>query len=170
MRNCIPDAAEYLLDEYDAERFWSRIDYHGGQRYLDDPLARLTPTAGECWTYKGGDYVGEYGRFKMQGSEHQAHRIAYRDFGNKLTDEQQIDHLCRNTLCVNPDHLEPVTHIENVRRGIAGNKTHCPSGHEYSETNTKTVMRRGLAVRYCRTCLGESKHRTYLRRKAEGKV
>lgn len=167
MNKCIPDGAEYLLDEYDAERFWSRINFHGGQHYLRDRLARLDAGAGDCWIYGGDAYAAEYGRFKLHGVEQQAHRIAYRDFGNKLTDEQTIDHLCRNTLCVNPRHLEPVTQTENVRRGIAANKTHCPSGHEYTPENTKMVIRRGLQVRYCRLCLKASAHATYERNKTK---
>lgn len=170
MNKCIPDDAEYLLDEYDAERFWSRINFHGGRPYLADALARLTADAGECWTYRDSDnYVSEYGRFKLFGVEQQAHRIAYRDFGHKLTDEQQIDHLCRNTLCVNPDHLEAVTQTENVRRGKRGHVTHCPQGHEYTPENTVIQKRGENEARNCRTCLKVSRRGTYLRRKAEGK-
>jgi hypothetical protein len=66
-----------------------------------------------------------------------------------------IDHLCRNTKCVNPEHLEPVTIRENLLRGIGPSakhavKTHCPAGHEYSGDNLYVHPVKGM--RYCRTC------------------
>lgn len=61
-----------------------------------------------------------------------------------------IDHLCRDLLCVNPGHLEPVTQKENVRRGVGhGAETHCPQGHEYTEANTRVSKKN---KRYCRAC------------------
>jgi len=54
----------------------------------------------------------------------------------------EIDHLCRVRCCVNPDHLEAVTHRENILRGntfaaVNAAKTHCPKGHEYTPENTR---------------------------------
>jgi HNH endonuclease len=68
-----------------------------------------------------------------------------------------IDHLCRVRCCVNPDHLEPVTTQENIRRGEvslvsksrAASRKHCPRGHFYSEKNTLT---KGRKYRTCREC------------------
>src|SRR5690606_7991791 len=80
-----------------------------------------------------------------------------------------LDHLCRTPRCVNPHHLEPVTARENSLRGetvLARNlaKTHCPSGHEYTQENT---YRAGPAKktpngsRQCRTCVRERKRAAY---------
>lgn len=68
----------------------------------------------------------------------------------------ELDHLCRNRWCINPTHLEPVTHAENVRRGECGihqrSRTHCPSGHPYEGDNL--IVRRG--GRYCRICMNHA--------------
>ena len=90
--------------------------------------------------------------------------------GRAVSDGMEVDHLChpgdgscaratcRHLLCVNPDHLEPVTHRENVRRGssLSGQnmaKTHCMRGHEFTPENTfvKTLPD-GRESRQCHTC------------------
>jgi hypothetical protein len=70
-----------------------------------------------------------------------------------------IDHLCRNTLCVRPDHLEAVTYSENSLRGVnigrpkGSFKTHCIRGHELSGENLRIVSTSGQ--RQCKTCTRE---------------
>lgn len=161
MNNPTPDTCGHWLDEYDADRFWSNVNFRGGQDHRDDKLANAS---GDCWIWTTRRDPAGYGFMRVYGRQLLAHRIALKDSGVDFSDEQVVDHLCRNTRCVRPDHLEAVTHTENVQRGIAGNKTHCPSGHEYTVENTVYVKPR--MAKYCRTCLKASKRRTYLKRKA----
>jgi hypothetical protein len=66
----------------------------------------------------------------------------------------EIDHLCRNTHCVNPAHLEPVTHSVNLRRSPLmdrhSHRTHCIRGHEFTPENT--MKRNNGKWRACREC------------------
>lgn len=93
-----------------------------------------------CWIWIAGK-SGNYGVIKRDGKCLKAHVYFYRQFKTEIPKGLVLDHLCRNTLCVNPDHLEPVTQDENMRRGygysaINARKTSCSRGHEYSEENT----------------------------------
>lgn len=95
------------------------------------------------------------------------HRVAYELFVGPIPTGMEIDHLCHtrsgcdlgqacpHRLCLNPEHLEPVSHTENVRRGNSpaarhGLKTHCPRGHEYTPANTYLIPSSG--GRACRAC------------------
>jgi len=88
------------------------------------------------------------------GKNWRAHRFSFTLHLGEIPDGLELDHLCKNKLCVKPDHLEAVTHAENVRRGNAGKwqreKTHCPQGHPYSEENTYVIPATGH--RQCREC------------------
>ena len=131
------------------ERFWAKVD-------------RSSPTT--CWVWKGAVDRDGYGQFgDGTGRAHQkmkkAHRFAYESLVGPIPVGLVIDHLCRNTSCVNPAHLEPVTVGDNIRRGETGQnlivmqlaKTHCPQGHEYTPENTYSRPSR-RRERSCRTC------------------
>lgn len=71
-----------------------------------------------CWNFKGGLCKG-YGVIKRLGKTYPAHRYYYQKYKGIIPIGLQIDHLCRNTKCVNPEHLEVVTRTENMRRIIS---------------------------------------------------
>ncbi len=110
---------------------------------------------GGCWIWTGycNPEPKPYGRMRVNGKLECAHRIVYKAFAGPIPEGLTLDHLCRNHRCVNPGHLEPVTSLENIRRGTQGwqqrAKTHCPQGHAYDEANTH-INKRGQ--RMCRTC------------------
>ena len=103
-----------------------------------------------------------YGKFMAEpghnGRMTQAHRWSYEYHVGPIPDGLQLDHLCRNRACVNPDHLEPVSQRENLLRGVGATamnarKTHCPEGHRYAGPNLYVNPTTGS--RLCRTCRRE---------------
>jgi hypothetical protein len=116
-----------------------------------------------CWGWTASLKGGGYGQWFSQGKPCYAHRAVYELLVGPIPDGMTLDHLCRIRHCVNPDHLEPVTRGENVRRGITGDvnsarllaTTHCKYGHEWDAENThwgpSKVTRSGL-TRVCRAC------------------
>ena len=57
-----------------------------------------------------------YGRLTRKGKSMPAHKYMYEKKHGQVPEGMELDHLCRVTLCVNPDHLEAVTHTQNMRR------------------------------------------------------
>lgn len=115
--------------------------------------ARVRLNANGCWEWVGVVSRG-YGFFHRKGIRRVAHRWLYQRIIRTLADEETLDHLCRNRRCVNPDHLEPVSSVENVMRGESpwakrARQTHCHRGHEFTFANTYISSR---GTRICRAC------------------
>lgn len=77
-------------------------------------------TAGDgCWNWTAAVNSKGYGCFAINGRSQLAHRVAYRALVGPIDHGMTIDHLCRNKLCQNPEHMEQVTPAENIRRAVA---------------------------------------------------
>lgn len=133
-----------FLDPRLPERFWSKC--------IPEPNSG-------CWLWLGGEANG-YGRTALDGVRVYVHRavmMVERDIPNGM----HIDHLCRNTLCCNPAHLEAVTQRENTLRGIGpfaikARQSTCVHGHPFDEINTYTRKGRP-GTRECKSCVRERK-------------
>jgi hypothetical protein len=116
-----------------------------------------------CWLWTGGKCSDGYGSFHVHGDYWGAHRLAYSLFRGEIQDGLELDHLCRDRGCVNPDHLEPVTHKENVLRGEGptarfAKMEQCPRGHELGQRGKQ---------RHCYVCNSDYRRQYYLERREE---
>lgn len=85
-----------------------------------------------CWLWQLKKDKHGYGYKGINGKHLRAHRYIYERHKGKIPEGLQLDHLCRNHSCVNPDHLEPVTVAENNRRGI-GTKITIEQAHQIKQ-------------------------------------
>lgn len=113
------------------KRFWDNVE-----------------VSGFCWYWTGylrSDGYGGYGVLS-------AYRVAYELLVGEVPDGLELDHVCRNHACINPDHLEPVTHQENMLRYAHhhhnSRKTHCKQGHAFTPDNTRVFQ----GKRQCKRC------------------
>lgn len=119
-----------------------------------------------CWEWVGAHAGTGYGYVRVNGAMRGAHRAVYERFRGPIPDGKELDHLCRNVDCVNPDHLEVVTGRENTMRSLSpsaanARKTTCSNGHAFTPENT----RRWGGHRYCIACHRDIDHRRWLKRK-----
>lgn len=121
-------------------------------------IARVMPEPmSGCWFWTSSIDSKGYGRYYSKGKRHRAHRFAYQAIHGPIPAGLELDHLCRVRSCVNPTHLEAVTHRENARRSpvigktwrIKAEATHCIRGHRFDAANTYV---RDNGTRHCRAC------------------
>lgn len=117
------------------------------ERRIEFFMRRVQKTE-TCWLWIGP--LDQYGYARTRGQFNSGHALAYFLFRGTVPAGLELDHLCNVRHCVNPDHLEPVTHAENARRA-SERQTHCSNGHEYTEENTYRRPKSGH--RDCRECI-----------------
>lgn len=116
-----------------------------------------------CWIWQGR--VNAYGYAILSPTRYSrsnstiAHRHIWEELNGLVPEKHDLDHLCRNRACVNPEHLEPVTRLENILRGalvaLRKNPDFCKNGHPWT-TENRIKSGNGTA---CRLCHKEAKQR-----------
>jgi hypothetical protein len=132
-----------------------------------DPYA--SPVQGPCWSWAAGGTGRRrgYGWVAFSSTDRWlVHRWTYTQFISPIPDGLEIDHLCRNTRCCNPLHLEAVTRKVNQERGKRRQATHCQRGHELVGHNL--MIKKSNGTRECRACKYESQRRSVAQRQAAG--
>lgn len=128
--------------------------------------------ASGCWEWATPDAAG-YGKFHFGGESYQAHRVGWTIHRGAIPEGMVLDHLCRNTRCVNPDHLEPVSQQINWQRSpvtvpakIRGTGV-CQRGHDMTRPEAWYIST-STGRRYCLECR-KARNRESARRHAERK-
>ena len=129
------------------ERFWEKVKKTEG-----------------CWFWLAYKVPTGHGRFRVGGKDGEmtpAHRVSYRLLKGEIPKGMDLDHLCKNPSCVNPEHLEPVTRAENVMRGTGygptnAAKTSCLRGHIFDGENTYFDKHGKRSCKECRRMALES--------------
>jgi hypothetical protein len=131
-RPLIPTMENWLI----WSRFWQQI---------------VCMTSTRCWVWTGKVDRDGYGNIRVRGADGgvaKAHRVMFTWLVGPIPRDMTLDHLCRNTGCVNPEHLEVVDRGENSRR--ARTKDRCIRGHQLTPENVVTLSRGGRRCRICR--------------------
>ncbi len=120
------------------DRFWDKVEF-----------------TTDCWNWLVSKNKDGYGQFGVNHKNLLAHRFAYELYNDKIPKDLTIDHICKNTKCVNPHHLEVVTIGVNVLRGngwsgVNKRKTHCINGHIFMNENLIIRPKGGRECLICR--------------------
>ena len=137
-------------------RAWVKLEPNEIKRFFTKVKQK-----GNCWIWTGAKSKG-YGLFRVNNKTNRAHRLSYELFKADIPQGMELDHLCRNPSCVNPEHLEPVTHKVNMLRGegfasLNAKKTHCSKGHRFTGKRDKQGQR------ICPTCQNINNHKSRLK-------
>lgn len=130
------------------QRLWSKVE--------------ITET---CWLWKAGLTGDGYGSIRVGDKVKGTHLFLFEQLMGAIPEGLELDHLCRVRNCVRPDHLEAVTHGENMKRSANGQHfippVQCPHGHEYTPENTRIYKRPGGGInRKCVECARRSGRET----------
>lgn len=138
------------------ERFWLRVN-------KDGPVPAARPELGPCWLWTAPPHSAGYSQISVNGRRVFGHRFAYTILVGPIPFGLELDHLCRTPLCVNPRHLEAVTHRVNMLRGLtvgalAAGRTECIRGHPLAGDNLYVSPN---GHRQCRSCRKVSRAISY---------
>lgn len=142
------------------------------EKGIAEILSLIEPQANGCHSWTGTITDRGYGKITVDGKNCQAHRLVFSILIGPIPSGLTLDHICHNRdntcrggasclhrRCVNPEHLEPISAIENATRARIS-RTHCKRGHEYTESNTRwRISSAGNQIRACKDC--ERFHRSH---------
>ena len=118
---------------------------------------------GLCWLWLPKSRVNGYGQIRTPERLWLAHRWVWTNLVGPIPDGLDLDHLCRNHPCVNPDHLDPVPRLVNLSRGY---RNYTPGGPCVKGHDASFRHRSPNGQTYCRECrsLGKKKARLDVRK------
>lgn len=174
IKQCIKCATDYPT-RHSRQRYCSLLCW--ATKSIEERFWNKIVKSDTCWIWMGQITDDGYGCAFDKGKEIKAHRLSYELNVGPIPDGLEIDHTChtcknckggvtcRHRRCVNPDHLEPVTRVENVRRGVSfsavnSRKTHCKRGHPLCAENV--YFYNNGRYRSCRTCALDKAHKRYV--------
>ena len=141
-------------------------DHHWPQGETNESTrlnSKISYTSTGCWEFTGYRDRDGYGRIQWRGKHaYLAHRAAYEIAYGSIPPGMTVDHLCNNRSCIRYEHLEAVSHEEDVRRAVE-RRTHCGNGHPWVEENTY----RWDGRRQCRKCNAAAARRYQARLRAD---
>jgi hypothetical protein len=152
------------------------------EAYLEDRSEWVTESGCRIWLGavtrgRGHGYGIGTPRLQPRFGSRYVHRVAYIMANGDLPKDLEMDHRCRVRCCINPAHLEAVTHTENIRRAVGSvvsenmRKTHCVNGHPFSGRNLHIQSQREPGrrpTRRCRLCHAATEDRRRDRLRAAG--
>lgn len=154
-RECLRCGATFTPHPTNAERGGGKWCSWSCYRPPFDVVVWERLDIGDCWEWTGPTDREGYG---IVAAEHGGliHRAIWLLLVGPIEDGQPLDHLCRNRRCANPDHLEPVTHRENILRGFGpaakyAKRSRCVRGHALTGPQADVTMRPGQGRR-CNVC------------------
>ncbi|TXH43519.1 MAG: HNH endonuclease [Desulfurellales bacterium] len=127
------------------------MDYvYGDPRLPERFWNKVAVQENGCWLWTGAKCPLGYGKFRLSNPRKLVfpHVHAFQVLVGEVLPGLELDHLCRCPSCVNPGHLDPVTHQVNMQRSAPATKAHCANGHEYTPENTYMEGNK----RHCRAC------------------
>lgn len=119
-----------------------------GHNRARTPIKYLICEETGCWEWQRSKNPKGYGNLTIDGERWPAHRWYYTQHVGPIPEGMQLDHLCRNPSCVNPDHLEPVTHAQNLHRGNSSKMTWELVDEIRSSVETTAALARRLRFHY----------------------
>jgi hypothetical protein len=136
-----------VMAESVVARFWSKVNL---------------PDENGCTVWNAGLDSYGYGQFHVtvdgKTYNRKAHQVALELAGVEIPVGLEPDHTCEVRACVNVQHMELVTHAENLRRR-ALRSTHCMSGrHRWDDPGVTTYLG---GKRVCRVCRNENRRMNY---------